>query len=974
MNANTKRQRYLQIAIVCIGGVLSPDAMAGDDLQDHALPSTGEPPQLVDAARKAKTLDAVVVTGTHIRGVDKQTDEPLVRFDREQLLRTGLTNLGDIVQSLVVTGGESLGRKINNNASDNAGQQRVSLRSLGEQRTLVLVNGQRWAMAVDGAVDLSAIPVSLVDRIEVLKDGASAIYGSDAIGGVINIITRKHFDGAQLGLYAGVSEHGDGASRNLDFSYGHDGDRWQAAIGLEFGKDDPILASARAISSVPAPGLPLAATGSASSAYGVFSVPGWGRVVLIPGRPGTSPDDFRDFSAATDYDFNFAPYQYLLTPQERRAGFAQFRRDLSDTLAFSADALFDHRDSSQQIGPPSVSFSSRQYSGPQEFEVSADNLYNPFGVPVRTVRTRFVEAGPRRFAETVDTLRIHLGVDGSFQWGGHDWNWGVDATHTRSAQNGRSGPYADNDRLALAVGPSFLDASGAPRCGTPGNVIAGCVPIDLFTGPGRLTPAMLDYVDIFLDNRTVVRSDVLSAHIDGTPVRLPAGPLGFAAGAERRLERGQDLTDPLLAAGQANGTGVSILPTSGGYAVTEAYVEFNVPLLADKPLARRLDLDLATRWSNYSNFGSTDNSRIGLRWKPFRDLLIRGSWSEGFRAPSIQEAYGGAFNQNFGNIPDPCVTTDDYAPPPAVAARCAAQGVPVNVQQALEVDSTAGSNPALQPERSRSLGLGLVYSPSWWPGLDASLDWYRFKIRDAIGNPGVQSTLDACYDKGDPVACTRIDRNPDGSLKHILAIEQNLSGGIQTEGWDFALDWKRQTRIGQLALHWEAAYVSYWGEIDKPKTGAILPDGSIANGNVAGTVFSPNGAVWRLRSVATLAWQRETWGASITGRYYSPLKEDCSYVTHIADVVGDPSLRHLCSDPDFMQFGIDYPTNRIGATTYFDLEGHWDAPWKGRLTLGVRNAFDRDPPHAWSTTGSSSFLPEYDVPGRFWYLGYRQSF
>jgi iron complex outermembrane receptor protein len=942
-----------------------PDARA----QDDAAPESKAQP-----APAPKTLGTIYVTGSHIRSVDLETEHPLVVLQRDELLRTGLTGVADIVQSLIIANGQTLNRNINNSVhATGTGELRVNLRSLGANRTLVLVNGQRWVSAVDGAVDLSAIPLALVERIEVLKDGASAIYGSDAIGGVINIITRKHFSGTEFGVYTGESDHGDGFSRHADFSFGRSGDKWDASFGLEYGKDDPIMADRRQISSVPAPGIPFGVIGSSASQYGVFYVPDpWPRYVLIPGRPGTSPDDFRRYSPARDNNYNFIPYNYLQTPQERRAGFAQFRWAFSPDLAFSADALFNQRKSAQQLAPPVIVFNMDPFSG--GFDVSPGNVYNPFGVPV-AVFTRGPDAMPRRFVQTVDTTRIHLGLDGVFNAFARDWSWGVDATRTLAHQIEFGSPYADNEKLALAVGPSFFDASGVARCGTPGNVIEGCVPLDLFSGPGRYTQAMLDYIDVDVTNRKRGVSDALDWHVTATLADLAAGPLGFAAGLERRLERGSDEPDPLVASLRANGTGVASAPTEGAYAVNEAYAEFDVPLLAHQPLVRELDVNLATRWSDYSLFGRTVNSRIGLRWKPVDDLLVRATWSQGFRAPSIFEAFGGAV-YGPSNATDDCAADPEsgYAPPPAVAAHCLADGVPADVSPVFNATTTTGSNPHLKPETSRSLTAGLVYSPRWLPGLDASLDWYRIEIRNAIGNLGDQAVMDACYVHGDPVACSRITRNPDGTLLHIDAINQNIPGGIETEGVDFALAWKRATRAGDFSLRWEAAYVSYWGDIGKPARGSILPDGSLAQGNVVGSNNDLYGVIWRLRSVATLAWQRGDWGASISARYFSPILEFCGPPWRASQVLDDPSWLALCSDPGHMEDGSPSPRNRVGAVNYVDLEANWRAPWKGVFTLGVRNAFDRDPPHAWSYNGANSFFPDYDIPGRFWWLSYRQHF
>lgn len=922
-----------------------------------------------ESAATPRTLRAIIVTGTHISAVDVETGHPVTVLTRAEIARAGLTGLADIVQSLIVANGQTLNRNVNNGGT---GELTVNLRSLGANRTLVLVNGHRWASALDGAVDLTAIPLPMVERIEVLRDGASAIYGSDAIAGVVNIITRRNFEGAELGAYVGENGHGDGLRREAGFTWGRSKGKWNVAAGAEYGKDDPVLASARAISAVPVFGLPLSASGSLTTPYGLFEPSDtYDQLVLIPGTPGTSPDDFRPFKSGRDRSYNYATFNYLQTPQERRAVFAQARFDATAYLAFSADVLFNQRRSAQQLAPAAVSFSDYQYAGLQQFGVAADNLYNPFGVMVDSVRIRLSGAGDRRFEQTVDTARVHFGVEGTFTIKGREWTWGADISRVRASLAEATFPYADNAKLAVAVGPSFLDANGVPRCGTPDAVIVGCVPLNVFGGPGGMTAAMLDYVTVTEYNRKHAANDDASVHVAGPIADLPAGALQFAAGAEYRRDSGYDHPDPMITSGRENGNGVSRGPTAGARAVTEAYVEFDVPLLEDRPGARELGLDIATRWSRYGLFGTTANSQLGLRWRPVADLLLRANYSEGFRAPDLFESFGGAVTStSVGGYYDPCAV--DEEPAATTLAHCRAQGVPIGVEDPFEVTATLQSSRKLRPETSRSLTAGLVWSPSQLPGFTASLDGYRIKVRDAIGVPEPQDMVDACYVRGDAAACGNVLRNADGTLIGIIAPQQNLPGGLETEGWDLGLTWRRDTRAGTFDLRWDVAYIDYWGDLGKPAPGAELPDGSLSDGNVAGTAYSPFGVVWRVRSVASLAWRRGRWSASIASRYFSPVTEWCGTVTSVAARVGDPSLRSLCSAPDSTFLGTPFPENRVASVTYVDLSAGWDAPWGARVTLGVRNAFDRKPPASYSAM--NSFFAEYDVSGRFCWLGYRQRF
>jgi iron complex outermembrane receptor protein len=963
--------RALRIALAC--------AVAAAWMQDAAA----EAADAQAPAEGAVELTTIEVLGSHIRRVDIETQHPVFTMDRAQILRTGLSSVSDIVQDIVFNG-ETQNRRINNGSN---GEMLVNLRSLGANRTLVLLNGQRFVTDIGGAVDLSAIPLSMVDRIEVLLDSASAIYGSDAIAGVVNIITRHDYDGGELGIYGGLTDYDDGERRAYDLSFGHKGDGWSAAIGAEYSHDDPVFAGNREISAVPRYGLPPEATGSTSTPYTWLTPKSRQKlrqlapVRLIPGQPGTSIDDFRPIAPFADR-YNFAPINYLETPQQRRGLFAQGRYEFSSAVALNVDALVNQRSSSQQLAPPVVRFSINNAPAPDGFGISAANAYNPFGEPIVTVQRRFSESGPRIFDQTADTGRIHAGLDGAFSLADREFTWGADAIETRVRVREFTGTYADDSKLSLAVGPSYFDASGTAHCGTPGAPIPDCVPINLFGPPGSLTPAMLDYVNANEINRTSNDSRVVDAHVTTNQLfELPAGGLGFAAGIQYRRESGSQIIDPLRASGNENGNGQTNDSTTGAYSVDEAYLEFDVPLLAEKPFAQKLDFIFGTRYSHYTNFGGTTNSQYGLRWKPVDDLLLRANYAEGFRAPAVTELFQGTTRAS-GVPGDPCDQINNDPPPTvAVLARCAQLGVPADVDSSSAGGSIlGGGNPDLQPETSRSSGVGIVYTPQQVSGLDLSLDWYHIEVRNAIGDPGAQAVVDDCYIRNSDSDCAYITRDPvTGTITQVVDLNQNIRGGIETEGYDFTLNWRHDTPVGGLSAHWVTNYVDYFGEIGRPAPGSMLPDGSLAFGNMAGlsspTISNLFGVIWHWRSELQFSLEQDPWSASVTARYYGSILEDCSPVTLTAHNVNEPSLRSLCTNADktILLGGMPAPENRVPSVTFFDIEGTWHAPWNAYFTFGVRNAFDRTPPVSYSSS-ANSFFPDYDLPGRFWYVRYRQKF
>lgn len=930
--------------------------------------------QQIKVGDDAIRLEKVEVVGSHLRRVDLETQHPVLVIEREALLKTGLTDIADILQT-ITSNGQSLNRNINNGGT---GETRINLRSLGDNRSLILVDGHRLVSALDGGVDLTAIPLALVQRVEVLRDGASAIYGSDAIAGVVNIVTRRDYNGGEAGIYFGENSYNDGRRRAYDLTWGKSSERWNVAAGASYSDDEPIYARDRELTRVPYYGLPLAATGSLTTGYSRLIPASYDAYVrLIEGRSGSSPEDFRPVDPTRD-GYNYTLRNYLQTPQERRSLFAQARYSFSPRLGLHINALHTQRRSAQQLAEPVVSFNPF-FEGPAgQIAISSDNLYNPFGEDVVIGNRRFVEAGPRRMQQEVDTTRLDLGLDGLFDLGSREFSWGLNYTTTRANQREFVSPYADNSRLALALGPSFRDAGGVARCGRPEAVVAGCVPLNLIGPPGSITPEMLAYVGIAAHNRKRAESSDLVLHAEGGLFDLPAGEVALAVGVERREEDGYNRPDAAIARGDANGTGVTYDATEGDYRVNEAFVELNLPLLKELPLARQLDVSLASRYSDYSEFGGTTNSQFGLRWKPVDDVLVRGNIAQGFRAPSLLDLYSGAYDYA-GFIEDPC--SAQHSPSPATLARCQALGVPPGVEDSEVVNITNGGNRDLQPERALSRSLGLVYSPRWLEGFEANIDWYRIQIRDAIGERNSQAVVDDCYMRADPNACARIRRLSDGTVSHVLATAQNLPGGLETEGFDFGLSFHRSTAAGDFRIDWDNGYVSYYGELHQPGRGTVLPDGTPAQGNVVSDNRSPGsfyGMVWRMRSNLNLEWRHDAWTHTVGVRYFAPIDEDCSNPVGYAEALGRPELAALCSNPGriiAVGGGEPYaaPENRMASVTYFDLATSWEAPWQARVTLGVRNAFDRDPPVSYSAFLNSS-QPDYDVPGRFWYASYRQRF
>ena len=923
----------------------------------------------------AATLDRIEVTGSRIKRVDVETSQPVFVLNREDIARNGQVSIGDILQDLTVSG-SALNTTFNNGGD---GSTTVDLRNLGANRSLVLVNGKRWVSSLGGAVDLNTIPVAAIERVEVLKDGASAIYGSDAVAGVVNIILRRDFDGLSVSSYYGENEEGDGEQQSHDFLFGATTDRSSVMVGAQYVKQEPILAGDREISAVPLFGFPGNNTLAGASSTGPFGR-FWfdnGRVFTRTltlgrdGQTGTSPNDFINFNGQI-HGHNFAPQNFLQTPQERTSLFTSASFDLTDNIRAFANVLYNERRSSQELASmPIVGGLITGGRGGSVF-ISPDNVFNTLAqrFPNETMSgfqfRPLIE--PRRFSQDVDTFYINYGFDGVFDFAGRSFSWDVGYIYTDNEERTLTTGLFDWNRIEQGLGPSFFDANGVARCGTPGNVIAGCVPLNFFQGTENFTREMFDFASFVAQDTTSKESTVYNANLSGDLFDLPAGPLGFAVGYEYRKEEGFDQPDALIAAG--NSTGNIRQPTRGEFSVDEFYGEVAIPLLSDMFLAQELELRVAVRFSDFSNFGNTTNPSAGIRWKPYEDLLVRGNYAEGFRAPTISELFLGA-SDSFQTVGDPCSATALAALPPdvrtTVTSRCVngfggVVGVPAGFQQTnQQINTTVGGNPNLGPETTTSKTLGFVYSPSFIESFNISVDWYNIKLTNFIGASSGNFIMQDCFLRGVESSCANITRNPvSGQVVSLIANNQNFDDGTEVEGWDVEIDYRWNTNFGDFRFNWSNAYLSYFGDIGQA-------DGDNDVGLATSASFPT--PLHRLRSNATIAWNLGDFGASISARYKSRVDEDCSGAAETALDLGIPSP---CSNPDGSPQN-PAGENKIGGTTYFDVQGTWRTPWNGQVTAGARNVGDKDPPLAFSAF-ANTFLPDFDVPGRFWYVQYTQNF
>ncbi|HEX6834662.1 MAG TPA: TonB-dependent receptor [Rudaea sp.] len=957
-------RRLFAVSIPAIAGSLLLTSLVATV---HAQTRTGEDVQ---------KLEAIEVTGSRIKKAEVAGQVPVVTITSKDIAATGLGSIGDIIQQLSVSG-SSLNTKFNSagnfgfapdGSGVGSGSTTISLRNLNAKRTLILVDGLRWvnessASGVSAAVDLNTIPASVVDRIEILVDGASALYGSDAIAGVINIITKKSADGVGVNVYYGDYSTGDGKTYSGDISFGGKGDRYSFFFDISHYKQNRINSSDwDQASAACVPGTGLANCSSATPYTRVlFDTPDGGDFGgLCPGgfcsitANGNAPaggvqpfpSGYHHFTTADR--FNFAPYNLLLTPSERTGFFAQFDYKLTDDIHWYAKGLYNTRKSTNQAAPEPIFLGQafcflidRCYN----VGVDATNPYNPFGFtldpssPDTGIGRRPIEGGPRIFSQKVDTRYFATGLTGAFSAWGHSFNWDVNVVRAdNDADQDVTGTY-NIAHIQEALGPLAI-------CQADPN----CVPLNLFGGPGTITPAMLNYIQYHEHDTSHQSLGVVTANISGDIFQLPAGSLDFAAGYEYRDLNGNYQPDSIVVAGESNG--VPSKPTAGSYNVDEFYLELNIPILADAAFAKHFDLSVATRYSDYSTFGDTTNSKFGFRWQVVDDLTFRGTYAEGFRAPSIGELFG-TFSRFDATLTDPCNNATGQR-----GLNCATLGVPnpaTFVQSNPQISVLTGGNPNLQPEKSRNTTWGAIYSPGWAEGnawsqkTDFELTYYNIRVKNAIQAKNAQTLLDRCADTLDPAFCSVQSRNGAGFVTFLNDTLENL-GRVETSGFDFNINWiGPDTGWGRPSASWQNTYVKKYQAVDT-STGQAEPQ-------AVGIEVTDSG-IPRIRSTLRLDWQLNEWDFGYGLRYMSSLTEDC------ASAAGFP----ICHGPTGPRFPNG--SNRLGAVTYHDLRASWKLPFATPFTVsaGVNNVWDKDPPLCLSCSLNGYDASNYDLPGRFWYV------
>lgn len=905
-------------------------------------------------------LDTIVVTGSNIRRVDMETANPIITIDRAQIQKSGKLTVGQLVQDLPAIAGQATNPQVNNGGG--SGASGVSLRGLGSNRTLILIDGQR---VISG--DVNQIPANVIERIDVLLDGASSTYGSDAIAGVVNFIMRKDYQGAEFSFDYGISDRDDGERTGANFTFGQSTDRGSVVAGISYNKFDEVPAGNRefSASALYLYGGEVIAAGSSRVPTGRVFLPnspnadginlrefyGCASVTRIAGTDGTSLDNYRCYTGADAY--NFQPLNVILTPQERTNVFALANYKLTDNVEAYLKTFVSRTSSASLIAPYPLD------SLGNGITTSIDNLYNPFGLNFgpgfTNLTARLTGTGQRINQIDTQVSQFIGGLRGNF--GDTSWRWDLNANYGHFTQDSYTTGYLNFSQLRDALGPSML-VNGVPTCvseaGNAATAIPGCIPLNIFEQDDPISTSVFLSAQSAPFQNFLATSREVTANANGEIFNLPAGPVSLALGALYRKDYSNFLADSTIILNPQTGTcDLGTACTSqltGNLSTKEVYAEVFAPILADVPFAHSLNLDVGLRYSKFNLAGNTTNSKIAVEWRPIEDLLIRGTVSEVFRAPNVSELFAGAAS-DAPPAQDPCF---GYLPgqqqgigacgPQTGATNIPATGIEeqANGQVNAIASGAVAAGFSLKPESGKSFDFGVVYDPSWLEGLSISLDSYRIYLNDTITGIDAQTVLNLCYADPNSPYCPFISRFEDGQIDTILEPTVNL-GRLDTTGYDLGFSYRLPEfdmfgrNIGRFAVGLQATYID---EFDNSIPGAPR----FSNAGEFSTLF---GNFPRVRGTANVDWNMGPFEASW----------DMRYVGNVKARGADGALGNDAFLP-------------IGAVTYHDFHFGYNAePINTQFQIGIDNAFDKQPPLYYTgiTVNANTDVRTYDTIGRFYW-------
>ncbi len=948
---------------------------------DAGLPARPRP-----IAASTRPIESIVVTGSRIARSEFSNAIPISVIDSQDIEIGAIETLDGLLQQLPSIQQDD-GARESQNGTDRSGVASVALRGLGVERTLMLLDGKRMVSSRTGQpnVDLSTIPVDFIERIEVITGGASAIYGSDAMAGVVNIITKKNYSGVQLRTRVETPEAGGEENFTVGVTMGSafaDG-RGNAMLSASFFDRRPLYSRERdwavQVLEVRDDGTvgPDNSSFTVGGLYDLVDASGnrvgtsdTGRLVLTDGLTATRPFD------EDVHGYNTNERTMITTPITRYSFAGKIDYRMTDALRLSMNGYFTRTDTISKRSPENIEAREFFRNGSfTDYLLPIDHPFVPQSIldiaetefPGEVIgldwRRRLVEI-PRFIENTRETFRFGFALDGDLNesWG---WNLGLNYGRTLQAQLAAGSTVKDNVVDALDIEPDPANP-GQYRCVDPQAVLRGCVPLDFF-GEESISPQAAEWI---ADRSTfigTIEQMTLTALLTGKLTELPAGALGVAVGAEYREDDSRAVTDSLLR--DQGTTFVAVPNNSGSTDVAEVFAEAVVPLLADVPFASYLGVDAAVRFADYSHVGSVLSYKTGVEYAPLDSLRFRGGLSRATRAPSILEAFSAPRTVAFTINSDPCdgvtaasagAVADNCRSVSGIAADIAANGVFVaDVQQ--ENRGFNRGNRNLFEEQADTITVGAVFEPAFLPGFGVSVDYWDIDIEDAIVNTSRQVSTNVCYESAGLSSreCELVFRDGAGQINRVDSEPRN-EAGFNTSGIDVYANYLWEFDEGSLGIEftWTHLLEKDVLRIVNSTTGEIDVDDD------RGEVENPTNRFQVQASYNKGPW-RISWLTNILGNVNTGNEA-------LADAIADGE------HPDRLAF------RKIDAHYVSKLNGSYTFGEKRQYQLfgGINNVFDEDPPLIPDNIDDEvdreptcvSNCSQYDPVGRSYFLGLTVSF
>lgn len=967
----------LKLVSVAVTGALAASMAGGAYAQAAAAPAPAA------TAVKTEKVEQVVVTGTRIKSPGVVSNSPINSVGVEEINSAQPVAVEELVKTLPAAV-PAIGAGTNNGSGGGA---TIDLRGFGSNRALVLVDGRRFVpFNLNGSVDTNAIPLALLQRIDLVTGGASAVYGADAVTGVANFILKKNFRGVDLSTSYGFSGENDTKRNRTDLTVGAGSDDGRSNVSLSIGqtKTQALRQDGRSIGKASLSSVNGAEQGSGTTTPSAFGISAAAGITPNP-LAGTQQIDTATGRLVPFFNtFNFNPQNYFVTPLDRRQISALGNHVVNNYAEVYAQMFYTRSDVRQQLASSGtfnnvfqVPIGNAYIPEPARQQICAARgitaancvLGNLTEVPM-VIGRRLTELGPRLGDFQNKSMQMTAGVRGDIAMG---WTYDAYFTHGESDQTRILGNWGSLSKVQQA-----LRAVSTTACANTAN---GCVPLNVFGVEGSITPAQVNFINLSSVQLQSVEQRVASVSASGDfgdKFKSPyaASPISAAFTYEQRTLTAGNLSDSASQIqGEVLGTGAPLPDRSGSFKLKEFAIEASIPLLQDLPFARSLSLEAGYRNSDFSTTSSTkyNTYKLGGEWEVVNGFRFRAMNQQATRAPNINELFQPLVTGLSNLAIDPCqgtrVNAADANTPGTLSNLCRLTGVPVGQLGSLpapsagQINNLTGGNLGLAPEEAKTQTIGFVWTPQNFRGLSASLDFYKIDLDKAISSPSTTDILNGCYTTAaNPgltlnAACQNVFRGSFGTFngadsKGVFTAQSNL-GKVATSGYDlnvnygFAMkDLGFDAKLGKVDLGLAANFVKTYKvqvtptSVDRDCLGFYSVACQTNLGLSPKTKFSQRGT-----------WMVGDFTVGYNWRYQAEVKVEPGSGTWFE------------------------PFSKVEAYSYIDASFAWAATKNLRVNLSVTNLFDKDPPNVGNTIGTTgtvsgnTFPQSYDVVGRYFSLG-----